>query len=57
MNCSVPIDVVVKGWNDIEVVLDAPKNAVPVGTVGGFQLAAVLKFPELGVCDHVASCA
>src|SRR5215471_11639087 len=46
-----------KGWNVIAVVFDAPKNAVPVGTVGGVQLAAVLKSPELGVAFHVASCA
>ena len=57
MNCSVPIDVVVKGWNAIEVVFDAPKNAVPVGTVAGVQLAAVLKFELPGAVDHVASCA
>jgi hypothetical protein len=57
LNCSVPIDVVVKGWNNIEVVFDAPKVAVLVGTTAGFQLVAVLKLPELGVCDHVASCA
>jgi hypothetical protein len=57
LNCSVPIDVVVKGWNVIEVVFDAPKNAVPVGTVAGVQLAAVLKSPELGLASQVASCA
>ena len=57
MNCSVPTDVVMKGWNVIAVVFDAPKNAVPVGTVGGVQLAAVLKSPELGVAFHVAFCA
>jgi hypothetical protein len=39
------------------VVFDTPKNAVPVGTVGGVQLAAVLKSLELGACDHVAFCA
>ena len=57
MNCIVPIDVVMKGWNVIEVVFDAPKNAVPVGTVGGVQLAAVLKSELPGVVDHVAFCA
>ena len=57
MNCSVPTDVVVKAWNAIEVVVDAPKNAVPVGTVAGVQLAAVLKFELPGAVDHVASCA
>jgi len=46
LNCSVAIDVVVKGWNNIEVVFDAPKNAVLVGTTAGFQLLAVLKLPE-----------
>ena len=55
MNCSVPIDVVTKGWNDIEVVFDAPKNAVPVGTVAGVQLAAVLKSELPGAVDQVAS--
>ena len=57
MNCSVPIDVVVKGWNAIEVVFDAPKIAVLVGTTAGFQLAAVLKSELPGVVDHVAFCA
>src|SRR6516165_9183855 len=57
LNCSVPIDVVVKGWNAIKVVFDGPKNAVPVGTVAGVQLAAVLKFPEPGLTSQVASCA
>ena len=57
MNCSVPTDVVVKAWNAIEVVFDAPKDAVPVGTVAGVQLAAVLKFELPGAVDHVASCA
>ena len=57
MNCSVPIDVVVKGWNDIKVVFDAPKIAVPVGTTAGFQLVAVLKVPEPGLSSQVASCA
>src|SRR5258708_32827327 len=35
----------------------ARKNAVPVGTVAGVQLAAVLKFPEPGLTSQVASCA
>src|SRR5262245_31738789 len=34
--------------------LDAPKNAVPVGTVAGFQLAAVLKSELPGAVDQVA---
>jgi hypothetical protein len=57
LNCSVPTDVGVKAWNAIEVIFDAPKNAVPVGTVAGVQLAAVLKFELPGAVDHVASCA
>jgi hypothetical protein len=57
LNCSVPIDVVVKGWNDIKVVFDAPKIAVLVGTTAGFQLVAVLKLPEPGLSSQVASCA
>ncbi len=43
--------------NAIKVVFDGPKNAVPVGTVAGVQLAAVLKFPEPGLTSQVASCA
>src|SRR5262249_28250043 len=35
--------------------VDAPKNAVPVGTVAGFQLAAVLKSEVPGAADQVAS--
>ena len=57
MNCSVAIDVVAKGWNNIEVVFDAPKIAVLVGTAAGFQLVAVLKLPEPGLSSQVASCA
>src|SRR5262249_31579353 len=34
--------------------LDAPKNAVPVGTVAGVQLAAVLKSELGGAVDQVA---
>ena len=34
---------------------DAPKNAVPVGTVEGVQLAAVLKSELAGAVDQVAS--
>jgi hypothetical protein len=47
----------VKGWNNIEVVFDAPKIAVLVGTTGGFQLLAVLKLFEPGLSSQVASCA
>ena len=44
--------------NDRLVVLDVPKEAVPVGTVvAGLQLAAVLKSPEPGLASQVASCA
>ena len=57
MNCSVPIDVVVKGWNDIKAEFDAPKIAVLVGTTAGFQLVAVLKVREPGLSSQVASCA
>jgi len=39
------------------VMEDAPKNAVPVGTVAGVQLPAVLKSELPGVVDHVAFCA
>ena len=39
------------------VMLDAPKDAVPIGTVAGVQLAAVLKSPVPGVGSQVASCA
>jgi hypothetical protein len=35
--------------------VDAPKNAVPVGTVAGVQLAAVLKSELAGAVDQVAS--
>src|SRR5262245_38669188 len=35
--------------------VDAPKNAVPVGTVAGVQLAAVLKSELPGAVDQVAS--
>jgi hypothetical protein len=35
--------------------VEGPKNAVPVGTVAGVQLPAVLKSPEPGVVDQVAS--
>jgi hypothetical protein len=33
------------------------KVAVPVGTVAGFQLAALLKLPDPGLSCQVASCA
>jgi hypothetical protein len=39
------------------MVFDAPKNAVPVGTVAGVQLVLLLKSPEPGLDSHVASCA
>ena len=39
------------------VMVDAPKNPVPVGTVAGVQLPAVLKSELPGVVDQVASCA
>ena len=37
--------------------VDAPKNAVPVGTVAGVQLVGVLKSELPGAVDQVASCA
>ena len=37
------------------VIVDVPKNAVPVGTVAGVQLAAVLKSELTGAIDQVAS--
>ena len=43
--------------NDRLVVLDVPKDAVPVGTVPVPQLAPVLKSPEPGLASQVASCA
>jgi hypothetical protein len=55
LNCIVPIDVTVKGRNVIEVVFDAPNVAVPVGTVAGVQLVAVLKIPVAGAGSQVAS--
>src|SRR5262249_29660055 len=42
------------GLNVRPVMVDAPKNAVPVGTVAGFQLAAVLKSELPGAVDQVA---
>ena len=42
---------------DSAVVVEVSKNAVPVGTVPGLQLAAVLKSPEPGAFSQVASCA
>ena len=45
------------GLNVRAVMVDAPKNAVPVGTVAGVQLPAVLKSELPGVVDQVASCA
>jgi hypothetical protein len=37
------------------VMVDAPKDAVPVGTVAGVQLPAVLKSELPGAVDQVAS--
>ena len=47
----------VSAENVSAVVLDVPKNAVPVGTIAGFQLVAVLKSPDVGLGSQVASCA
>ena len=49
--------IAVAAENVSAVVLDTPKNAVPVGTVAGFQLVAVLKLPDVGLTSQVASCA
>src|SRR5262245_43948751 len=46
---------VVLAENDRLVTFDPPKNAVPVGTVAGVQLAAVLKSELPGAVDQVAS--
>jgi hypothetical protein len=45
---------VVLAENAIAVLLDEPKLAIPVGTVPGLQLAAVLKLPEPGLASQVA---
>ncbi|WP_368509137.1 hypothetical protein [Bradyrhizobium lupini] len=42
--------------NETAVVLEVPKNAVPVGTTAGLQLAAVLKSPVPGLVDQVEIC-
>jgi hypothetical protein len=55
LNCSVPIEVTVKGGNKIDVVFDAPKIAVPVGTTAGTQLEAVFQLLLPGEADHIAS--
>ena len=55
MNVQPPIVVLAESVS--AVVSDAPKNAVPAGTVAGFQLAAVLKLPDVGLKSQVASCA
>jgi len=48
---------VVLAENDSAVVFEKPKKAVPVGTVAGVQLVAVLKSPEPGLVSHEAFCA
>ena len=55
MNVQPPI--VVLAENDRAVVLDVPKKAVPVGTVAGVQLVAVLKTFVAGAASQVAFCA
>src|SRR5262249_40430825 len=47
--------VVLPALNVRPVMVDAPKTAVPVGTVAGVQLAAVLKSELTGAVDQVAS--
>ena len=55
MNCSVPIEFTVNGRNAIEVVFDAPKVAVLVGTaVGGTQLEGLFQTLLPGEADHIA---
>jgi hypothetical protein len=41
----------------MEVIFDAPKLAVPLGTVGGFQFEPVFQSPDAGINSQVASCA
>jgi len=48
-NSSVQPPTAVSAENLSAVVLEVSKNAVPAGTVAGFQLAAVLKSPDAGV--------
>jgi hypothetical protein len=64
LNVNPPTVVTIVGAeNDRLVTFDAPKNAVPVGTVAGVQLPALLKSPEPevdsepGVDSQVAFCA
>ena len=53
MNCIEPM--IVSGKENVrEVVFDAPKLAVPVGTAAGDQLAAVSKSELPGDKSHVA---
>jgi hypothetical protein len=48
---------VVSTENDSAVLVEVPKNAVPVGTAAGFQLAVVLKSAVPGLASQVAFCA
>ena len=55
MKVNPPTLVAVPELNVRPIMVDAPKNAVPVGTVEGVQLAAVLKSELVGAVDQVAS--
>jgi hypothetical protein len=59
LNWRVPTEALAK--NARLVIVDAPKEAVPVGTTdgpaGGTQLAAVFQLFDVGAEDQVASCA
>jgi hypothetical protein len=52
LNCKVSTNVPVE--KVIEVVFEAPKEAVPDGTVAGVQFEAVLKSVEPGLRVQVA---
>jgi hypothetical protein len=41
----------------MQVIFDAPKVAIPLGTVGGFQFEAVFQSADAGFNSQVASCA
>ncbi len=41
----------------MDVMVEEPNVALPVGTIAGAQLAAVLKSPDPGLATQIASCA
>jgi len=56
LNVQPPITV--KGAENVRLVmLDVSKEAVPVGTVAGFQLLLLLKMLSAGTASQVAFCA